>query len=331
MQTQVVRVQRVGGPETLELATVDLAPPREGEARVRQTAIGVNFIDVYQRTGLYPLPLPATLGVEGAGVVEEVGAGVTSVVPGDRVAYAGPLGAYAERRNAPADRLVRLPDDVDDRTAAASMLKGMTARYLLRATHAVAPGETIVVHAAAGGTGQLIVQWAVHLGARVIAVVGSRAKGAIVSALGAHRVVVSAEEDFVAATMDLTSGRGADVVYDSVGKDTFLRSLEAIRVRGMLVSFGQASGAVPPFDLRELSKKCAYLTRPSLFAYVATRAELEETANDLFHVLAKGIVKVDVGRVVPLDQAELAHRALESRETTGSTLLVPSAPTQAHG
>jgi NADPH2:quinone reductase len=323
MQTRVVRVSKNGGPEVLESASIDLAPPGPGEVRLRQTAIGVNFIDVYQRSGLYAVPLPAVLGNEGAGVVEALGAGVTGLEPGARVAYAGGLGGYAERRNVAADKVLRLPDGVDDRTAAAAMLKGMTARYLLKATRETRPGDVVVVHAAAGGTGQILVQWASAIGARVVAVVGSTAKADVVKRLGAERVVVSAEEDFVAATMDLTNGRGADVVYDSVGKDTFFRSLEAIRVRGLLVSFGQSSGAVPPFSVTDLSKKCAYLTRPTLFHYTATRADLEETANDLFDALASGRVKIAIGRTFPLADAALAHRALEARETTGSTLLLP--------
>ncbi len=324
MQTRVVRIKAVGGPEVLEVATVELAPLGPGEARLRQTAIGVNFIDTYHRSGLYPLTLPTTVGVEGAGIVEEIGADVTSVAVGDRVAYAGLLGAYAEERNVPADRLVTLPEGVDERTAAAVMLKGMTARYLLRGTHDVKPGETLVIHAAAGGTGQLLVPWAVHLGAKVIAVVGTEAKAEKVRKLGAHRVVVSGQEDFVSATMDFTSGRGADVVYDSVGRDTFLRSIDALRVRGLLVSFGQASGAVLPFEISLLAKKAIYLTRPSLFLYVATRPELLETANELFDVLARGIFSVEIGKTIPLDYAAEAHRALEARETTGATLLVPS-------
>lgn len=331
MQTHVMRVSAVGGPENLVSSLVDLEPPGPGQVRIRQTAIGVNFIDVYHRTGLYPLPLPATLGSEAAGVVEEVGAKVGSLSVGDRVAYAGIVGAYAEHRNAPADKLVKLPDGVDDRVAAAAMLKGMTARYLLRETHAVKPGDTIVVHAAAGGTGQIVVQWAKHLGAEVIAVVGSRAKADIVRAFGPRRIVVSTEEDFVEATMAETSGRGADVVYDSVGKDTFMRSLEAIRVRGLLVSFGQSSGAVPPFEVTALSKKCAYLTRPTLFQYVQKREDLEATAADLFEVIAKGVVKIDIGLVLPLEQAADAHRALEARKTSGSTLLTTSPPSRGHG
>lgn len=323
MKTRAIRVSQVGGPEVLEEAETALLPPGEGQVRILQTVIGVNFIDVYHRTGLYKLDLPAVIGSEGAGVVEELGPGVSGLEVGTRVAYAALVGAYAERRNAPVAKLVKLPDAIDERTAAAIMLKGMTARYLLRSTHVVTPGETVVIHAAAGGTGQLLVQWANHLGAKVIAVVGSEKKAEIVRGLGAARAVVSTSEDFVAVTLEETSGRGADVVYDSVGRDTFTRSFEAIKMRGMVVSFGQASGPVPPFDLSLLAKKCAFLTRPSLFAYVAERSDLDATARDLFEVIEKGVVKAEIGRVLPLSDAREAHRALEARETTGATLLIP--------
>ncbi len=292
---------------------------------LRQTAVGLNFIDVYHRTGLYPLPLPAGLGQEAAGVVESVGDGVTDLAPGDRVAYAGLGGAYATARIAPADRLVKLPDGVDDRVAAAAMLKGMTARYLLRATTTIGSGQTVVVHAAAGGTGQILVQWAVHLGATVIAVVGSKEKAELAKRLGAAHAVVRGEESFVDKALGVTNGRGVDVVYDSVGKATFAQSLECLKLRGLMVSFGQASGPVPPFELSALAKKSLYLTRPSLFAYTTTRAELVDSATDLFEAIARGHVRIDVAQTFALQDVAKAHEALESQKTTGSTVLLPSA------
>lgn len=324
MKARVVRFHATGGPEVLTLEETDVGAPGQGEVRIRHTAIGVNFIDVYHRRGLYPLPLPSGLGQEAAGVVEEVGPGAEDLAVGDRVAYAGLLGAYSTRRLVRADRLVKLPDAVDEKVAAGAMLKGMTARYLLRATTHVAAGDTVLIHAAAGGTGQILVQWAVHLGATVVAVVGSKEKAEVVRALGAQHVVVRAEESFVERVNAVTKGRGVDVVYDSVGKDTFAASLECLRVRGLMVSFGQASGPVPPFELSSLAKKCLYLTRPSLFAYTATRAELVDTASDLFTVIEKGVVRVDVTRTFSLAEVAAAHTALESRETVGSMVLVPS-------
>lgn len=319
---QVVRIHRTGGPEVLELEAEEVGLPAEGQALVRQTAVGLNFIDVYHRTGLYEVPLPFVLGQEAAGVVEAVGPGVDSLAPGDRVAYAGMAGAYADLRLAPADRLVKLPSAVSDEAAAALMLKGMTARYLLRATTSVSKGQTIVVHAAAGGTGQILVRWAKHLGATVVGVVGSEAKAAVVRQLGADAVVIGTST-LVKTVLDLTGGSGADVVYDSVGKDTFDSSLECLRTRGLCVSFGQSSGAVPPMPLTALAKKCLYLTRPSLFGYTATRAELEETANDLFAAVAAGVVASDIGQTFPLARVADAHRALEGRKTLGATVLLP--------
>jgi NADPH2:quinone reductase len=321
--TKAVRIHEVGGPEVLQYEEVEVAEPGPGQVLVRQSAIGLNFIDVYHRTGLYPLPLPAVIGQEGAGVVESVGPGVTSISPGDRVAYAGLMGAYAERRLALADRLVRLPDDVTEEAAAALMLKGMTARYLLRATTSVGPGQTIVVHAAAGGTGQVLVAWGKHLGANVVAVAGSPEKTAVAKRLGADHTVVLGKDDLVDVVKQATGGRGADVVYDSVGKDTIEKSMECLKVRGLLVSFGQSSGTPSPIPLGALAKKCLYLTRPTLFAYVAARAELEETANDLFAVVRAGAVKPDIGKRYPLSATADAHRALEARQTTGATVLLP--------
>lgn len=321
---KVIRFSQTGGPEVMQLEETTLSAPAAGEVRLRHTAIGVNFIDVYHRTGLYGLPLPSGLGQEAAGVVEAVGDGVELLKVGDRVAYAGLLGAYATHRNASAERLITLPEGISDEAAAASMLKGMTARYLLRATKHVVEGDVVVIHAAAGGTGQLLVQWAAHLGAVVVAVVGSAQKAEVVRALGAHHVVVRAAGDDLGATVRaVTKNRGADVVYDSVGKDTFAASLDALKVRGLLVSFGQASGAVPPLELSALAKKCLFLTRPSLFAYTATRAELVDTANDLFEVMARGAVKVDVAQSLKLSEVGRAHASLEARATTGSTILLP--------
>jgi len=297
--------------------------PGPGQVRLRHRYVGVNFIDVYHRTGLYLQPLPFTPGSEGAGVVTEVGPGVTDLRAGDRVAYAGGNpGAYSEERLYPADRLVPLPEGIDERTAAAMLLKGMTAQYLLHQTIQVQAGDTILVHAAAGGVGALLVQWARHLGARVIGTVGNPAKADLARRHGCAEVVVVDRHDFVARVKEITGGEGVRVVYDSVGKDTFLGSLDCLRRRGMLVLFGQSSGSVAPFDPILLANKGSlFLTRPSLFAYVATRPELLATAADLFRVVASGAVKIDPPRVVPLAQAAEAHRALEARQTTGSTVL----------
>lgn len=325
MQTRVIRFHETGGPEVLRLETVDLPDPGPGEARVRHHAVGVNFIDTYHRSGLYALPLPAGLGMEGAGVVEAVGAGVTDVQVGDRVAYAGrPPGAYAEARNLPADRLVRLPDEITEEQAAAMMLKGLTVEYLLRRTYAVQPDETILWHAAAGGVGLIACQWASHLGARVIGTVSTAAKAEIARAHGCARPVVTSEEDFVAVVEAETGGHGVGVVYDSVGADTFMRSLDCLRPRGTMVSFGQSSGPVPPLDVRVLSEKGSlYLTRPSLMTYTARRADLLAGAAGLFDVVRAEAVRVEVRQRFPLSEAARAHAALEARKTTGSTVLFP--------
>ena len=323
--THAVRIHQTGGPDVLRWEVVDLAPPAAGEARVRHAAVGVNFIDTYFRTGLYPTKLPATLGSEAAGIIEEVGEGVTGLAKGDRVAYAtGPLGAYSEARNVPAAHLVKLPESVDDATAAASMLKGMTAQYLVRRTHPVQKGETILVHAAAGGVGLLLCQWAKHLGATVIGTVGSEEKATLARAHGCDHVVFYRTEDVPARVRELTNGAGVPVVYDSVGKDTFAASLDCLRPRGLLVTFGQSSGPVPPFDPRVLSQKGSlFLTRPTLADSVRARSELESTARELFEVIASGAVKVRAAQTYPLRDAEQAHRDLEARKTTGSTLLLP--------
>jgi NADPH2:quinone reductase len=321
----VIRMQRTGGPEVLRWEVTELPPPGPGEVRVRHAAIGLNFIDTYHRTGLYPVALPAVLGSEASGVVEAVGEGVTTVAKGDRVAYAtGPMGAYAEQRNMPAANLVKVPPEIDDRTAAAVMLKGMTAEYLVRRTYAVKAGDTILVHAAAGGVGLILCQWAKHLGATVIGTVGSEEKAKLAREHGCDHVVLYRTEDVPARVRELTNGAGVPVVYDSVGKDTFAASLDCLRPRGLMVTFGQSSGAIPPIDVRLLSQKGSlYLTRPTLGDYVRARAELEATARELFEVIAKGAVRIRIAQTFPLRDAEAAHRALESRSTTGSTVLLP--------
>lgn len=323
--THAIRFHDTGGPDVLRWEAVELAPPKPGEALVRHTAIGVNFIDTYHRTGLYPLVLPSGLGMEAAGVVEAVGEGVTEVRPGERVAYAcQPPGAYARARTIRAERLVPLPGDVDDRTAAAAMLKGMTAQYLLRSTFRVEPGHAVLILAAAGGVGLLACQWARHLGATVIGTVSSETKAELAHANGCHHVIVSGKADPVARVRELTGGEGVHVVYDSVGKDTWDASLACLRRRGMMVSFGNASGPVPPIQPLVLSRQGSlFLTRPTLMDYTVTRDELLACAAELFEVLACGAVKVHVHGSYPLAEAAFAHRDLESRRTTGSLLLLP--------
>jgi NADPH2:quinone reductase len=321
---KAIRIHETGGPEVLRWEEVEVSRPGPGEALIRQTAIGLNFIDTYHRTGLYPLPLPAVLGMEGAGAVEEVGPGVTDVKPGDRVAYAGVLGAYTERRLIAADRLVPLPDSVSDIQAAAMMLKGMTAEYLLFRTHRVQRGETILVHAAAGGVGLIMCQWAKHLGATVIGTVGSDQKAELARANGCHHPIVYTRENFTERVRALTGGAGVPVVYDSVGKDTFLGSLDCLRPLGLMVSYGNASGAVPPFNIGLLAQKGSlFLTRPVLMAYTAKREDLLASAGALFEVVASGVVKIKLERTWPLEDAASAHRELEGRRTTGSTVLLP--------
>ena len=323
--THAIRVATPGGPEAMRFEEVPLATPGPGEALVRHTAIGVNFIDVYHRSGLYPVPTPFTPGAEGAGVVEAVGPGVADVAPGDRVAYVVGPGAYAERRVLPADRLVKLPDGVADRTAAAMMLKGMTVRSLLRATYRVEPTTTLLFHAAAGGVGLIAGQWARHLGVKtIIGTVGSPEKAALARAHGYTDVIDYRTENFVERVKEITGGTGVDVVYDSVGKDTFPGSLDCLKPRGLWVVFGQSSGAIAPLETGLLARKGSlYMTRPTLFTYIASRAELVETANDLFEVVASGAVKIEVNQEFALRDAAEAHRALEGRRTTGSTILVP--------
>jgi NADPH2:quinone reductase len=322
---KAIRIEAAGGPDVMKLVDVDVGKPGAGQVRVRQTAIGLNYIDTYHRSGLYPLQFPSGLGLEAAGVVEEVGEGVTSLRPGDRIAYGtGPIGAYADVRNLPANRLVKLPDSIPDETAAGMMLKGMTARYLLRATYVVKPGDTILLHAAAGGVGLIMSQWARALGATVIGTVGSDAKVAIARAHGCDHVINYSSEDTVKRVREITGGKGVPVVYDGVGKDTLMVSLDCLSPRGLMVSFGNASGPVPPLDLLLLSAKGSlYVTRPTLNTYTATDADLQETAQDLVSVVASGKVKIPVNQRYALADVVQAHRDLESRKTTGTTVLLP--------
>ena len=321
-----IRVHETGGPEVLRYESFDVAAPKAGEARIRHTAIGLNFIDCYFRSGLYPAPagLPLIPGNEGAGTVVAVGEGVTSVAVGDRVAYVGPLGSYAEERNVPADRLVKVPDGVADDVAAAAMLKGMTAQYLLKRTFKVGPGTTLLFHAAAGGVGQIAGQWAKHLGATVIGTAGGPEKVALAKTRGYDHVIDYRKDDFVAAVKELTGGKGVDVVYDSVGRDTFPKSLDCLKPFGLFCSFGNASGPVPPFSLQELaSRGSLFATRQTLFTHIGPRAALEEIAGDLFEVIASGAVEIPLSKRWKLEEAADAHRALEARATTGSMVLIP--------
>jgi NADPH:quinone reductase len=322
--SKAIRFHEAGGPEVLRLENVNVGEPAPGEARVRHTAVGVNYIDIYHRSGLYPLPLPSGLGVEGAGIVEAIGDGVAHVRVGDRVAYAGPPGSYAEARNVAADRLVVLPGGVDDQTAAAIMTKGLTVHALVRRTHAVTAGETVLVHAAAGGVGLLMIQWLKALGATVIGTVGSDAKAEVARRHGCDHVIVYTREDFAKRVRELTGGAGVPVVYDSVGKATFDGSLDCLSPLGLMVSFGNASGSVPPVDIMLLARKGSlFLTRPTVFSYIARREDLERGAGELFEMVSSGKVKVEIGRALPLAEAAEAHRAMAARETTGSLVLIP--------
>ena len=318
-----VRIHEVGGPEVLKFETVEVGDPGPGQARLRQTAAGLNYIDTYQRTGLYPIAsFPAVLGMEGAGVVEAVGEGVTEVDVGDRVAYSMAIGAYAERRLVPAAVLVRLPDGISDAQGAAMMLKGCTAQYLLRSTYRVQAGDTILIHAAAGGVGLIVCQWAKHLGATVIGTVGSADKAALAEAHGCDHTIDYTKENFVDRVREITNGAGVPVVYDSVGRDTFTASLECLQLRGLLVSFGQSSGAIAPFDPGVLARSGSlFLTRPTLGNYIGTREELDATATELFDAVLSGAVAIEVNQTYPLEEAATAHRDLEARKTTGSTVL----------
>ena len=320
--SNVVRIRQVGGPEVLRWEDVDVGKPEAGQALIRQTAAGLNYIDTYHRTGLYPVAsLPVVLGMEGAGRVEAVGQGVREVSVGDRVAYCMAIGGYAERRLVQARVLVRLPDGISDEQGAAMMLKGCTAQYLLRRNYTVKPGETILIHAAAGGVGLIACQWAKLLGATVIGTVGSPDKAAVAKAHGCDHTINYKTEHFVERVREITKGAGVPVVYDSVGKDTFTASLDCLRPRGLMVSFGESSGAIPPFSPGVLATKGSlFLTRPTLVNYTSTREELVATANQVFDVVLKGAVKIEVNQTYPLNQAAQAHRDLEARKTTGSTV-----------
>lgn len=324
--THAIRIHEYGGPEVLRWEEVAVGDPGPGELRIRHGAIGLNYIDVYHRTGLYPLPaLPWTLGMEGAGRVEAVGPGVSEFKVGDRVAYASPpVGAYAEVRLMPADRVVALPDAIDERAAAAMLLQGMTAQYLLRRSYRVQAGDTILLHAAAGGVGLIASQWARHLGATVIGTVGSEAKAALARAHGCDHVIDYRRENIVERVREITGGAGVAAVYDSVGKDTFMDSLDCLRPLGMMVSFGNASGPVPAFEPGLLAAKGSlFFTRPSLMHYTARRADLLASAAELFAVVTGGAVKIEVNQTYPLAETAQAHRDLEARQTTGSTVLLP--------
>jgi NADPH:quinone reductase len=318
-----IQIQDYGGPEALQFVAVDVGAPGSGEVRIAQKAAGINYIDVYQRTGLYKLPsLPAILGMEGAGDVTQVGAGVTDLKVGDRVAYASCLGAYASERIAPADRMVKLPSAISYETAAAMMLQGMTVRYLFRETYKVGPGTVMLFHAAAGGVGLIACQWARALDATMIGTVSSEEKAALAKANGCTHVINTKSEDFVARVNEITGGKGCDVVYDSVGKDTYPGSLACLKPQGLWVSFGNASGPVPPLDLA-LLKGSLFATRPSLFAYTASRQELLANANELFEMVSNGRIKIAVNHTYPLRDAAQAQRDLEARKTTGSIVLSP--------
>ena len=324
--THAIRIHETGGPEVMRWESIEVGDPGPGEVRLRQTAVGLNFIDVYFRTGLYPLPvMPGVLGMEAAGVVEAVGEGVATLSEGDRVAYATPPpGAYAEARIMPAARLVKLPDNIEEKTAAAMMLRGMTAHYLLRRIHRVEPGDRILIHAAAGGVGLIACQWASHLGATVIGTVGSDEKAEIARAHGCDHPIVYTREDFVTRVREITDGEGVAAVYDSVGKDTFMGSLDCLRPRGMMVTFGNASGPVPPFEPILLSKKGSlFLTRPTLFHYTSTPEDLAWASGDLFEVVGSGAVRIEINQTYALKDAAQAHWDLEGRKTTGSSVLLP--------
>jgi NADPH:quinone reductase len=322
---KAVRFDHTGGPEVLSLEDIELPPPAPGQVRVKHTAIGVNFIDTYHRSGLYPVSLPSGLGLEAAGVVDALGEGVSGLKVGDRVGYGtGPIGAYAEANNVPADRVVKLPDGISDEVAAAAMLKGMTAAYLLKRTFPVQRGQTIVFHSAAGGVGLIACQWAKHLGVTVIGTVGSDDKVDLARLHGCDHVLNTRKEDWPKRVREITGGAGVPVVYDSVGKETWSGSLDCLAVRGMMVSFGNSSGAVPTFEPGILSAKGSlYLTRPTLFHYIRTSEELQKTADDLFDVIVSGAVKIAVNQRFRLADAAAAHEALHSRATTGATVLLP--------
>ena len=324
--SKVIKFYNNGGPEVLKWEDYDPGKPGNGEVRIRHEAIGLNFIDVYHRTGIYPLPsLPAIPGMEGSGIVEAVGDQVGNVDVGDRVAYAGlPPGAYAQVRCIPAHRLVKIPHDISFETAAAMMLKGMTARYLIRGCYPVTSGDTILIHAASGGVGSIVSQWAHDIGATVIGTVGSPEKAEKARVNGCDHPILYSQEDFVDKVREITEGKGVNVVYDSVGQTTFMKSLECLQPMGTMVSFGQSSGSVPPLELGILAAKGSlFLTRPSLMTYTEKREDLVTHAEDLFKVVQRGAVKITIGQTYPLSDAPIAHRDLEGRKTTGSTILIP--------
>ena len=325
MRAHAIRFQKTGGPEVLSWDEVEVGEPGPGQVLLRQRAIGLNFIDTYHRSGLYPVALPSGIGLEGAAVIEKLGTGISEFKPGDRVAYASaPIGAYAEWRLYPAERLVKLPDNIPDHQAAAMMLQGMTVEYLIRRSYAAKPGQSVLFHAAAGGVGLIACQWLKHLGVTVIGTAGGPEKVALAKAHGCAHVIDYRKEDVAKRVRELTGGKGVPVVYDGVGKDTFQGSLDSLAPRGMLVSFGNASGPVPAFEPGILATKGSlFFTRPSLIHYTATREELLESANALFEVVGKGAVKIEVNQSYPLKDAAKAHRDLEARKTTGSTILLP--------
>jgi len=319
-----MRIHEHGGAEKMRWETVEVGDPGPGQVRVRNTAVGLNFVDIYQRNGLYPMQLPFTLGSEGAGVVEAVGPKVKELKVGDRVAYSGPIGAYAEVLLRPADRLVKIPAGVEDKTAAAMMLKGLTAHYLIRRTYRVKKGDTVLMHAAAGGVGQILCQWAKHLGATVIGTVGSDDKVELAKKAGCKHVIVLGREKFPERVKEITKGKGVPVVYDGVGKDTFMDSLDCLQPMGLMASFGNASGAVPPFNAGILAQKGSlFLTRPTLVHYTASREDLVKAARELFAVVKSGAVKIRINQTYALRDAAQAQNDLEARKTTGSTVLIP--------
>ena len=319
-----IRIHQHGGPDVMKWEEVEVGEPGQGQVRLKHRAIGLNYIDTYHRSGLYKISLPTVIGMEGAGEVTAVGPGVTDLKVGDRVAYASPMGGYAEERLIPADRGVKIPDDIDDKTAAAMMLQGMTVRYLLKETYKVGPETTMLLHAAAGGVGLIACQWAKHLGATIIGTAGSPEKMKLAQDHGCTHTINYRTEDFVARTKEITNGRGVDVVYDSVGKDAYPANLDCLKPRGLWVNFGNSSGSVPNFDILILSLKGSlYATRPTLGTYTASREDLVASANDLFDVVRRGIVKINVNQTYALKDAAQAHRDLEARKTTGSTILIP--------
>ncbi len=323
--THAIQISEHGGADVLSWVEVAVGPPKEGEVQLRQTAVGLNFIDVYHREGLYPVPaLPAVIGMEAAGEVVAVGSGVSGLQVGDRVAYTDVLGSYAEERNVPANRMLKLPDSISDQTAAAMMLQGLTAHYLLQRTFSVGPDTIMLFHAAAGGVGLIACQWARHLGATIIGTVGSEEKAELAKANGCTHTIKYRDEDFVARVKDLTDGKGCDVVYDSIGKDTFPASLDCLKPRGLWVSYGNASGSVEAFNIGILAQKGSlFVTRPTLMTYIADRQDLETGSRELFDVIGKGHVKITVNQTYALSDVATAHRDLESRKTTGSTVLLP--------